>query len=125
VKPQPLQRLLVKSLTIDHQPPAHLWRELAHDMFLLSMMMTIPIRPLSILDDEIEAVRLWFPHVTAVGPVTHTMQRQRIILVLAASPRACQSSTIQILHRLLLGIIQGMGTRLVPHPTTRINIAMA
>lgn len=125
MKPQPLQRLLVRPLTIDHQPPAHLWRELARDMSLLSMMMTILIRPLSTPDEEIEAVRRWFPHVTVVGLVTHHMQRQRIIPVLAASPRACQSSTIQILHRLLLGIIQGMDTRLVPHPTTRTNIVMA
>jgi hypothetical protein len=125
VKPQPLRRLLVRSLTIDHQPPAHLWRELARDMSMLSMMMTILIRPLSTPDDEIEAVRRWSPHVTAVGPVTHHMQRQRIIPVLAASPRAYQSSTIQILHRLLLGIIQGMDIRLVPHPTTQTNIAMA
>ena len=94
-------------------------------MSLLSMMMTILIRPLSTLDDEIEAVRRWSPHVTVVGPVTHPMQRQRIIPVLAASPRAYQSSIIQILHRLLLGIIQGMDTRLVPHLTTQTNIAMA
>lgn len=94
-------------------------------MSLLLMMMTIRIRALSSLDDKIEAVRRWSPHVIVVGPVTHHMLRQRIIPVLAASPRAYQLSTIQILHRLLLGIIQGMGTRLAPHPTTQINIAMA
>jgi hypothetical protein len=94
-------------------------------MCLLSMMMTILIRPLSILDDKTEAVRLWSPHVTVVGLDIHTMQRQRIIPVLAASPRVCQSSIIQILHRLLQGIIQGMDTRQVPHRTTQTNIAMA
>ena len=125
MKRQPLQKLLVKSLTIDHQPPAHLWREHARDMSLLSMMMTILIRPLSILVDKIEAVKRWSPHVTVVGLDIHNMQRQRIIPVLAASPRACQPSTIRILHRLLQGTIQDMDTRQVPHHTTQTNIAMA
>lgn len=95
-------------------------------MCLLSMTMTmmIPTRPSYILDGSSEAVRLWVPHVTAVGPDIHTMQRQRIIPELVASPRACQLNTIQTPHR-LMDILPGMDTRQVPHPITQINIAMA